>query len=102
VVRVALQNAASVAGLMITTEVMITELPEENPPLSAPPGDWESVVTLQALQSVNHSATFERSITANTEFWYRLFMGLPNGHKSPLLQRISMLRGVTGTDYAES
>ncbi len=28
VVRVALQNAASVAGLMITTEVMITDLPE--------------------------------------------------------------------------
>jgi chaperonin GroEL len=29
VVRCALQNAASVAGLMLTTEVMITELPEE-------------------------------------------------------------------------
>ncbi len=29
VVRVALQNAGSVAGLMITTEVMIAELPEE-------------------------------------------------------------------------
>ncbi|MFN3681137.1 MAG: TCP-1/cpn60 chaperonin family protein, partial [Nitrospira sp.] len=27
--RCALQNAASVAGLMLTTEVMITELPEE-------------------------------------------------------------------------
>jgi len=29
VTRTALQNAASVAGLMLTTEVMITELPEE-------------------------------------------------------------------------
>jgi chaperonin GroEL len=29
VARCALQNAASVAGLMLTTEVMITELPEE-------------------------------------------------------------------------
>jgi chaperonin GroEL len=29
VVRCALQNAASVAGLMLTTEVMITDLPEE-------------------------------------------------------------------------
>ncbi len=29
VTRCALQNAASVAGLMLTTEVMITELPEE-------------------------------------------------------------------------
>jgi chaperonin GroEL len=41
VVRVALQNAASVAGLMITTEVMIAELPKENAPASAPPGEWE-------------------------------------------------------------
>jgi chaperonin GroEL len=31
VVRVALQNAASVAGLMITTEAMIAPLPEEKP-----------------------------------------------------------------------
>jgi len=29
VTRCALQNAASVAGLMLTTEVMVTELPEE-------------------------------------------------------------------------
>ncbi len=28
VVRVALQNAASVGGLMITTEVMVTDMPE--------------------------------------------------------------------------
>jgi len=31
VVRVALQNAASVAGLMITTEAMIGELPGAEP-----------------------------------------------------------------------
>jgi len=30
VVRVALQNAASIAGLMITTEAMIAETPKEN------------------------------------------------------------------------
>jgi chaperonin GroEL len=41
VVRVALQNAASVAGLMITTEVMIAELPKEKTPPSPPPEDWE-------------------------------------------------------------
>ncbi len=29
VTRCALQNAASVAGLMLTTEVMVTEIPEE-------------------------------------------------------------------------
>ena len=31
-VRTALQSAASVAGLMITTEAMVSELPEDNPP----------------------------------------------------------------------
>jgi len=41
VVRVALQNAASIAGLMITTEAMIADLPEKQPP--QPPqmaGEW--------------------------------------------------------------
>ena len=37
VTRTALQAAASVAGLMITTEAMISEMPEENPP-AAPGG----------------------------------------------------------------
>ena len=32
VVRCALQSAASVAGLMITTEAMVSELPEDRPP----------------------------------------------------------------------
>ena len=36
VVRSALQSAASVAGLMITTEAMVSELPEDKP--TAPPG----------------------------------------------------------------
>jgi chaperonin GroEL len=36
--RCALQNAASVAGLMLTTEVMITELPEEKKELAGGPG----------------------------------------------------------------
>ncbi len=39
VVRYALQNAASVAALMLTTEAMIAEIPEETPPMPAmPPG----------------------------------------------------------------
>ena len=39
VVRVALQNAASIAGLMITTETLIAELPEaEAPAPPMPPG----------------------------------------------------------------
>ena len=39
VARVALQNAASVAGLMITTEAMVTDIPEEKGSMpSMPPG----------------------------------------------------------------
>ena len=39
VTRVALQNAASIASLMLTTEATVHELPEENPPAPAmPPG----------------------------------------------------------------
>jgi len=38
VVRSALQNAASVAGLMITTEAMICELPKEDAPAAAGAG----------------------------------------------------------------
>ena len=34
VTRVALQNAASVAGLMLTVETMITELKEDNKPIA--------------------------------------------------------------------
>jgi chaperonin GroEL len=35
VTRASLQNAASIAGLLLTTECMISELPEEkkNPPM---------------------------------------------------------------------
>ena len=32
VVRTALQNAASVAGLMLTTEAMVAELPKDEKP----------------------------------------------------------------------
>jgi len=36
VVRTALQSAASVAGLMVTTEAMVSEIPEEKPAAAAP------------------------------------------------------------------
>jgi chaperonin GroEL len=41
VMRLALQNAASVAGLMITTEALVAEIPEEEkaPPYPPPGGD---------------------------------------------------------------
>jgi len=38
VTRTALQAAASVGGLMITTEAMVSEMPEDNPPAAMPPG----------------------------------------------------------------
>ena len=38
VTRTALQNAASIAGLLLTTECMITEIPEKKEPPSGSPG----------------------------------------------------------------
>src|SRR5690349_19604103 len=38
VVRAALQDAASVAGLLLTTEAMVAELPKEKPAMPAMPG----------------------------------------------------------------
>ncbi len=37
--RAALQNAASIAGLMVTTEAMVAEIPEEKPAMPAGPPD---------------------------------------------------------------
>jgi chaperonin GroEL len=38
VVRTALQNAASISALMLTTEALVTELPEKEKPGPAGPG----------------------------------------------------------------
>jgi TolB-like protein len=38
VVRLALQNAASVAGLLVTTEAMVAEKPKKETPAAMPPG----------------------------------------------------------------
>ncbi len=38
VVRLALQDAASVGGLLVTTEVMVAEKPEKKPAMTMPPG----------------------------------------------------------------
>jgi chaperonin GroEL len=38
VVRLALQDGASVAGLLVTTEAMVAERPEKKPPPAMPPG----------------------------------------------------------------
>jgi chaperonin GroEL len=39
VVRVALQNASSISGLMITTEALVADIPEDTPPMPAGPPD---------------------------------------------------------------
>ena len=38
VIRTALQGAASVAGLLITTEAMVAEVPKKTQPSPTPPG----------------------------------------------------------------
>jgi len=38
VVRVALENAASVAGMLLTTECVIAEIKDDNPPTMPPMG----------------------------------------------------------------
>jgi chaperonin GroEL len=38
VARIALQNAASIAGLMVTTEALVTEIPEKKEKMPMPPG----------------------------------------------------------------
>jgi len=40
VVRCALENAGSIGGLLLTTEALIAELPEETPPPAAPPPEY--------------------------------------------------------------
>ncbi|MDD3181151.1 MAG: chaperonin GroEL [Opitutaceae bacterium] len=41
VTRTALQNSSSIAGLLLTTECMITEIPEKKEKVSMPPGGGE-------------------------------------------------------------
>jgi chaperonin GroEL len=38
VVRAALQDAASIAALLVTTEAMVAEVPKEKPAMPAMPG----------------------------------------------------------------
>ena len=38
VVRSGVENAASVAVMILTTEAMVTDIPEKNPPMGMPPG----------------------------------------------------------------
>src|SRR6202167_3388084 len=48
VTRTALQNAASIAGLLLTTECLITEIPEKDKPSPAPGGQGGGVTAAAA------------------------------------------------------
>ena len=62
VARTALQNAASVAGLMLTTEALVTEIPEKDKPAAAPaaPGGYGGSVVSSAHAYDNTRARFAR------------------------------------------
>ena len=53
VVRTALQDAASVAGLLITTEAMVAEVPKEKPatPMAAAAAAWAAWTSDPAVRS---------------------------------------------------
>jgi chaperonin GroEL len=38
VTRIALENAASIAGMVLITEVVVSDIPEKDPPMGMPPG----------------------------------------------------------------
>ena len=38
VTRSALQHAASIASMMLTTEALVADIPKEEPPAAMPPG----------------------------------------------------------------
>jgi chaperonin GroEL len=43
VVRCGIENAASVAVMILTTEAMVTSIPEKNPPMGMPPGGMDGM-----------------------------------------------------------
>ncbi len=58
VIPTALQNAASIAGMMITTEALVTEIPEKEKAPAMPPGGGMGGVRGSAVSSPrsNHPA----------------------------------------------
>ena len=56
VVRLALQDAASVAGLLVTTEAMIGDRPEKSEPASRPAAAWTGWTT-KSVSSFRHLIT---------------------------------------------
>ena len=61
VVRVALQDAASIAGLMITTEAMVAETPKKSPAPAMPGGGWAEWTTSRSLRRFGQGTGRRRS-----------------------------------------
>ena len=68
VVRTALQDAASIAGLLVTTEAMVAEVPKDKPAMPAMPGGWAAWA---AWTSEPHRRKRKRRAAAR-----RLFFGI--------------------------
>ena len=64
VTRTALQNAASIAGLMLTTEAMVSELPDEDKGSPAMPGGMKAAADYLKRLQVAHS--FSTKLTPST------------------------------------
>ena len=62
VVRVALQDAASVAGLMITTEAMVAETPKKKEPPAMPAAEWAAVWAVWTIDQLRCRARGRRHV----------------------------------------
>jgi hypothetical protein len=91
VVRTALQDAASVAGLLITTEAMVAEVPRTNPPcrwaVAAAWAAWISEVQLflpTALKTKQHPRERSRGCCCCGEVWNRRVAAMLRQGPAPL------------------
>ena len=62
VTRVALQHAASIAGMMITTEAMVAEAPDERHQVEAFPGLMQSATVSVEISLRSHKSQHRRKI----------------------------------------
>ena len=54
VTRAAIENAASVAAMVLTTESLITDIKEPEPPMpAAPPMDYQAIVKISKLKGLH-------------------------------------------------
>ena len=92
VTRSALQNAASVAAMALTTECLITDVPEGEPPIPLPEPDRTGQLVRDACAA--RTASHERTASGSQSCWpsFRIVMA-PVGHPSAAASRSSKRRG---------